>query len=187
MPSEEYYTTAELAAMNTEELNAAKAKGFRKTSTENAIELNAMSVDTPSPPAPAQDPYDWSAPTEEEFTVPSGRKCLLKSADVKELAAAGILDRVTRLQGLANELVEMAEGKPPTNPSTDFGKSISELEVVLDKLLPLVVIKPRLYPVPKDVERTKGLVYVDSVPFTDKVAIANKTLGALAKFDNFRK
>lgn len=197
----EMYSREELAAMDGHEYAAAAANGFNRpealkvpfrdsgnrpsVNLELDPELGPATQKSP-PSSPPQDPYDWSGTTEHEFTVPSGRKCLLKNADVKELAAAGILDKVTRLQGLADKLVKQSQGEPPEKEG-DMGKSILQLEEVLDKLVPLVVIKPRLSPAVPMEERLKGRVYIDTVDFVDKVAIANHVLGALAKFDNFRQ
>jgi hypothetical protein len=194
----ELYTTEELRNMTAGDLKTAMDNGFMKPEPDpfGLIQADQQNLDfkpghddpTPAPPpfSPPQDPYDWTGESEQEFTVPSGRKCLLRNADVKQLAAAGILDQVSRLQGLANDLVKQSQGQPPTK-ATSYEKSLLDLEAVMDKLVPLVVVKPVIWPTPPaEEDRVGGRVYVDSVPFTDKAAIMNKSLGALANFDSFR-
>lgn len=127
------------------------------------------------------------AETEFDFKTPSGQLCRLKKVDIAELAEAGILDQVTRLPGVAAETVREAEGAPPVKAEELPSRETIRLTVdVVNVLLPLVVVAPRIWPIPEDGKRLPDRIYVDSVEIVDRIAIMNRVLGDLQKLDNFR-
>jgi hypothetical protein len=136
------------------------------------------------------DPY---APTtwgegEYDFRTPGGQLCRLRDLPIEELAQQGILDRITRLPGLTQELIDKAEGAPPSSASgLPDGETVKTLREVVDILVPLVVVAPHIWPLPAEGEdRVKGRVYVDTIPFTDRVAIMNRSVKGLQNLDAFR-
>lgn len=139
--------------------------------------------------APGTDPYaptTWGS-NEFDFTTPSGQRCRLRKLPIEDLAKAGILDRMTRLPGLADQLVKKAEGAPP-EPVMPNGDQIEIVTELVDILTPLVVVQPQVWPVPaEDEQRVTGRVYVDTVDFMDRVAIMNRVVGTVQSLDNFRQ
>jgi hypothetical protein len=152
-------------------------------------------VESPTP-SPPQDPYAATAEAwlsnEFDFTVPSGLMCRLKKMQVEELVAAGIIDKVTRLPAFAQELIDKAEGVPPAEtlegmamPTQEQFESLTE---ILNLMLPLVVVQPRIWPMPEDGEdKVIGLIYPDSVELGDRIAIMERLLGGIKKLDKFRQ
>lgn len=157
-----------------------------------AVSLNPPTTPSPAPP---QDPYDWSDLAGFNFTTPSGRQCYMRSLGVKDVAAAGILSQVSRLEALADKLVQQGNGTPPKISNEEMSDGdVTALSDLLEKCIPLAVIKPTVWPVPdpedKDPEKREkvvGRVYVDTIPIGDQVAIVERALGELSKFDSFRK
>lgn len=191
--STELYSTAELAAMSTEDLRLAQANGFVKSATEAAktqgLEAN-FSTATPAQPSPPQDPY---APTAwgsrfYDFTTPSGQTCQLRKLDPGELIKTGLLDKITRLPALADEEIRKAEGAPPVKrvamPSTQDMQALVE---VVDQLLPMVVVQPKVWPDEDGQPRIEGRVYVSDVELGDRIAIMNRATTGVAALDNFRE
>jgi hypothetical protein len=140
--------------------------------------------------APA-DPYDLGgtsteAPNEWDFNTPSGKLCRLRKPTPLQLLQAGILDKVTRLQGLSAGLVDEAEGVPP-GKEAEVLSSLPALLEVLDALVPIVVVKPTILPLPPENQmRNPQSRYVDSVDFFDKVAIMEQALQGVKALDSFR-
>lgn len=134
----------------------------------------------------------WASGGEFDFTTPSGSLCRLKPLPIEDLAANGMLDRLSRLPGITDELIQKSEGQPPT-PVADTAKLLPQLITVLNEVLPLVVVKPTITPIPDanedgtPGEREASCIYPDSIPFADRVAILDKVSGGLVKFDSFRK
>jgi hypothetical protein len=142
---------------------------------------------------PAEEPDRYSVTswgeTEFDFRTPSGQLCRLKKLDLAELAAAGVLDRVSRLPGIAGALVAQSEGQPPAKePEKIDADTIKTVVDMTNVIVPMVVVAPKIEPLPEEgEERFKGLIYVDSIEITDRVAIMNRVLGGLAKLDSFRQ
>jgi hypothetical protein len=131
--------------------------------------------------------------TEFDFTTPSGQLCRLRKADVAELAEKGILDQVTRLPGVTAGVIATAEGQPPQKadamPDRETIKTVINL---VNVLVPMVVVAPEICPLPEPLAdgspgpREEGLIYVDSIEITDRIAIMTRVLGGLQKMDAFR-
>ncbi len=138
--------------------------------------------------APSQDPYDWSDLAGYDLELPSGRKCFMRDLGVKDVARAGILNQVTRLEGLADKLVRVGNGEPP-KPEHELGeKDMIEMTELIEKIIPMAVIKPTISPMPAEGEsKVVGKIYPDSISLGDQIAILNRSLGELAKYDSFRK
>lgn len=189
--TESDYSLQELREMDREEFEAAQARGFRKPVTEADV---AAAYVTGRPAAagvavvkPASDV--WSKRKKrtigEDFVCPSGQKCRMRVLEPEELLEKGILDRVTRLDGLADNLVQVAEGAPPqktTMPTPD------EFRVLLDTInivVTLAVAEPRVYQDDDD-NAPDDAIRVSDVALDDRLAILNHALSGLKKLDNFR-
>lgn len=144
-------------------------------------------------PAPAQENVRpaaevWGS-TEYDFVCPSGAQCRMRKLMPEKLIETGILDRITTLPGYAEELVQQAEGAPPKKaddlvPDKEELKSIT---AILDILVPLAVVEPRVFPTPGPGEdREVGRIYVDSIELMDRIAIMERAVQGVKKLEPFR-
>ena len=169
-----------------EELKAqlAEAEEAERRTVSNSVPQTAK--------AEQSDPYavtSWGE-TEYDFITPSGQRCRLKKLDLAELAETGILDQVTRLPGVTADLVEKSSGQPPSaKPDDDMPdrETIKTVVELVNILVPLIVVKPQIFPIVEDEDRVPGRIYVDSIEITDRIAIMERALGGLVKLDSFRK
>lgn len=146
--------------------------------------------ENPKQRLPPQDPYavtSWGE-TEYDFITPSGQRCRMKKLRPEELLETGLLDRVTRLPGFAEEQIEKAEGQPPKAAALPSKEDIKSLIQVLNELLPLVIVKPHVRSVPPPgQERVAGVVYTDMIELGDRMAIMERAMTGVKKLDNFRE
>jgi hypothetical protein len=166
----------------------------RQLAAAEAAEQQVVSNSTPQQSSTPVDRYvatSWGE-LEYDFTTPSGQLCRLKKLDLTELAEAGILDKVTRLPGVVGGVIAKAEGQPP-QPESHPGEmpsreTIATVVDVVNILVPLVVVAPRIEPLPAEgEERFPGRIYVDSIEIADRIAIMNRVLGTVARLDSFRQ
>jgi hypothetical protein len=162
-----------------EELEVALAEARAKASQKVAVE----------PVTADSDPYApvvWGG-AEYDYRTPSGQLCRLRRLPIEELAKKGILNQISRLPGLTAELVTKSQGLPPEKQEMPTDEHISVITEVVNKLTPIVVVAPKVWPLPEDgEERVDGRVYVDSIDFTDRVAIMHRVVGPLTGLDSFR-
>lgn len=188
MPGE--YSAEELREM----LNAAEIAenrfpvpaGADLTSTVPS-QINLRSS-APTPTA-APNPNAWAAAKTsrtKDFTCPSGQTCRLRKLEPEQLLESGILDRITRLEGLADALVTTAEGQPPKMASTPSREDFRVLLETINQLVVLAVESPALAPVPEEGGDRDALIYVDDVDLEDRMAIMEEALKGLKSLDRFR-
>lgn len=134
-----------------------------------------------------EDPYAptaWGGPVEQDFRCPSGQVCLVRTIDVMDLVAEGILNSVdfltetvqakhiTAATATPGQFAEVS-AKATDNLAEDPEKFSQFMEAV-NKVLLRVVAKPVLHPVPPaGAPRINGVVYIDTVKTADKFAIFN--------------
>lgn len=205
MPGEEFYQIHEIQAMTPEQFHEAQTNGFRKQTITKLrpeeVRLvaspgadAAVMVESYAVPRAAQPQEDVPADRNvwkrkkavgEDFTAPSGQTCKLRPLQVERLMMEGILDQVTRLEGLAQKLIDQASGLPPEKvqmPSReDFGKLLTLINIIV----PMAVAEPSIY-ADDDKEAPEDALRVSDIELMDRVAILEKALGGLKKMDNFR-
>jgi len=169
-----------------EELETALAEARSKSTPEGMNMGSSMS-------APKEDKYAaasqaWGV-TVYDFTTPSGKLCQLKKLSVPELAKTGLLERLTRLPGIVDEVIDKSSLKPPApEKETVSPEEARALGEVLEILLPIVVNQPKVWPQPQNPEdMIEGRIYPSGIDFADQVAILEEVTGGLEKLDNFRK
>lgn len=192
------YTIAEIRAMSAADLVAAQERSFKKPLVSSPlagpIEVARAAAGIPvgsSVPErdaqPADDGNVWARNKTggEEFTCPSGQKCRLRPLNIEQLMMEGVLDQVTRLEGLAQHLVNLSSGQPPEKqqmPSKeDFGKLLSLINVIT----PLAVAEPRVY-ADDDPSAPEDAIHVSDIELMDRVAIMEHALSKLKALDKFR-
>ncbi len=183
--SQEMYSTTELAQMNPEELEKARAAGFLKPLAS-----------TPLPASSPQNPYavtSWGE-NEYDFRVPSGQLCRMRKLRPEQLVGSDLLDRVTRLPGFAQQAIDQAEGKPPAKiVDAPAKEDLQAVIKVMNELLPMVVVQPKVYAVPEPTaadpvpKRVPGVVYTDMIELGDRIAIMERAISGVSKMDNFRQ
>lgn len=190
------YTIAELNAMPTDQLEAAKAAGFRKSVAAFPVpDLNARPDAEirlgSSVPAATRGALGagWAKKrtSTEEFVCPSGERCRLRPLSPERLLEVGILDRVTRLEGLADQLVQQAEGAPPTKSKMPTREEFADLLDTINLLVPIAVAEPEVVSdsVPDD-ELRDGQIKISWIDLGDRIAIMTKALDSLTALDRFR-
>lgn len=189
------YTTKQLMEMSREEFLAAEARGWKVPS---AGEFSPGLLDgIPERPAAAgvavraaPEPADdvWARARGErgrDFVCPSGQRCRLVDVAPDRLLAAGILDKVTRLEGLAQDLIDRAEGKPPEKLQEPSREDLEAMVEVINVIVPLAVVKPSVF-ADDDPQAGSDDIRVSDIDFGDRVAILNEALKGLKALDRFR-
>jgi len=178
------YTMQEVSAMSAEEFARAREEGFIKPFEQTSPSPTPPQsyADTGRAWQQAQDGFDFRTP------APYNHLCRLRDLPIDKLAAEGLLDKLTRLPGLAEEQVRKAEGQPPSPAVDPETVDMSELLRLVNHIVPLVVVEPSIAPLPAEGEaRVSGVIYVDSIPWQERIAIMNRVVAPAADFDNFRQ
>lgn len=200
------YTDEEISAMSTTELVEARVRNWVKQPTTRLrpeeVRLIAspgadakVNVQSSVPARVTQPPVDdsdgrnvWRRKKSggDDFTCPSGQKCKLRPLQLENLMMEGILDQVTRLEGLAQVLINQAEGLPPEKQKMPSREEFADLLGLINKIIPMAVAEPRVYPDDYTGPVPEGAIMVSDIDLMDRVAILNESLGGLKKMDNFR-
>jgi hypothetical protein len=191
------YTAAEIAAMDAATFQAAKAGGFKKALVASPLaqavaQAEAAGINLGSS-APARDaqPQDgenvWGRKRkgDRDFTCPSGQKCRLRRIEIDQLVMAGVLDQVSRLEGLAQQLIDKAEGQPPTKATMPTKEDFQALLDLLNVVVPMAVAEPKLW-ADDDASAPADAIRVSDVDLEDRIAILNEALAGVKLLDNFR-
>lgn len=195
------YSTAELESMSPDELMAAQRRGFRKplvsapgAPVEERPAYAGVAVASPFPsivtqavPVLSGNGNVWGRKTSgEEFVVPSGQKCRMRPLQLEKLLMEGVLDQVTRLDGLAQALVNQAQGLPPEKQQMPSPEDFATLLSLVNKITIMAVVSPHVHaddtvePVPE------GSVAVSDIDLMDRIAILEHALRGVKGLDNFR-
>lgn len=155
----------------------------------------ALTDNTPTPAPSQPSPYAVTAwgSTSEDFTTPSGQRCLLRKPDIAALMRDGLLEVINRLDAIVDgEVIPKAEGRAPSADMQTVMKLLSDPDKfdavmqTVDRVVLHSVIQPKIHPNTTEEERVPGRVYVDSIDFRDKMAIFEKMFGGLRELETFR-
>jgi len=157
-------------------------------------------------PSTTEDKYAATAwgNTGEDLTCPSGQVCLVRKVDMVDLLAEGILNKVDFLTSIVSEeLVPNAGPTPKIADAVDAKamrtlldkpEQMKEFGQVVETVVAYTVVKPALSVPPRDANgkidearKVDGLVYTDSINFTDKMFIFNYALGNSGDLEKFRE
>jgi hypothetical protein len=186
-------TEQQLAQMNAEQFeewkaaNAASFSGLPVANILGAPVYVDRASSRPSSPQPRPAAEVWAV-TEFDFTCPSGAQCRMQKVPVEELLRRGIIDKVTRLPGITQDLIDKAEGLPPVKmEQLPDAQTVDVMVELVNVVVPLAVVQPRVRELPpENQERVRGEIYVDSIDLEDRIAILNRALQGVASFDSFR-
>ena len=198
------YTLAELNNMTTGEYADASVRQFRKplvaspgAQAEERPAYAGVSVGSPFPAivtqavpgvsdAPGENVWGRKRNMGDDFICPSGQKCQLRPLQLEVLLMEGILDQVTRLDGLAQALVNQAQGLPPEKITMPSREDFATLLTLVNKLTVMAVAQPRVFPADYADPIPEGAVTVDMIDITDRIAIMEESLKGIKGLDNFR-
>lgn len=148
----------------------------------------------------------WGGSKYHDLVVPSGATVQVKHLDLQAIVAADLLDEFDKLSGTAEEkVVGPAKGKRPADrPKKKLTKAeqdkqfkeffkkdnLDSLIGMMDRILPQVVVQPKVQASQiKDesgkwvsldvVDREEGVIYVDTIPFADQMAIFEFGMGGM--------
>jgi hypothetical protein len=149
-------------------------------------------------------PRAWGQKTIEELALPSGDACLVRRVSPADLLA-GSLQGVNVLGNIITEKIKRAT-TPATGPGSP-GRGLSPLDhaeidqalesltkepmaivSVIDQIVLAAVVEPTVQPCPENyTERVDGVIYVDSIPFEDKMAIFDWAMKGMNQLKEFRE
>lgn len=185
------YKDSELLTMSPEEVAAAVVRGWSRPAPEVAerpayagVEVRAKQV----APEPRGDVWQRrKAGSDDIFTCPSGQTCRLRPVSPDRLMLEGILDNVNHLEVLAQKLVGEAQGLPPEKATTPTREDFAELLTVINKVVPMAIVEPKVYPDPEDGEAFEdGILYISDIDLDDRMAIMAEALKGIRALDRFR-
>lgn len=133
-----------------------------------------------------------------ELELPSGNVCLAKRPGMEALLASGVFS--DSLMPIVHKSIEAAKRGKVANVDIDEAeimknpKLMSEIMQAYDKVVPLVVVEPKVHlhldsngnTIPDD-ERDDDTVYTDDVDLTDKVFIFQWASGGSPDLATFRE
>lgn len=185
------YTDAEVSAMNTNQLVEALNRNWAKPTSE----INLGTSMPTAAPEPRDDVWATKALHKDgdEFVCPSGQKCLLREVTPDRLLEAGILDKVTRLEGLAEELIRKSSGLPPEKQAMPSREDLAALLEVINVLMPIAIVEPKIYldsEPEQDDEHPNGVpaggIRCSNIDLDDRMAIMSEALKSVRRLDPFR-
>jgi len=194
------YTAVELSQMTPADFAAAQARGFTRLlvsapgaqPTERPAAAG-VSVGSPFPlivtqsvPGVSDAGNVWgSKKSDEDFIAPSGQKCRMRPLQLERLLMEGILDQVTRLDGLAQALINQSQGLPPEKQQMPSAEDFGTLLNLVNKITLLAVAEPAVF---ADDDRTApaGAIRVGDIDLMDRIAILEHALKGVKGLDNFR-
>jgi hypothetical protein len=195
------YTAVELSQMTPADFAAAQARGFTKplvsapgAPVEERPAHAGVAVASPFPsivtqPAPvfSGDGNVWGRKTSsEEFTVPSGQRCIMRPLQMERLLMEGVLDQVTRLDGLAQALVNQSQGLPPEKQQMPTREEFGTLLDLVNKITIMAVAEPHVHADDETNPVPEGSVAVGDIDLMDRIAILEHALRNVKGLDNFR-
>lgn len=135
----------------------------------------------------------------EELTCPSGQLCLVRKLQPADLTS-GILGGTDILAEMVNQEIQEAQRGPQDHKKSQkqteqeilqkVGEALKDkdgLDSMVDSVVCKAVVEPHIEPVPKEfTDRKIGVVYVDSISFTDKMHVFNFAMQGLDKVKSFR-
>jgi hypothetical protein len=150
----------------------------------------------------------WDLPV--ELTTPLGQTLLAKKVSIEGLLEMGILTMADSLTPLMEQHTKKRMSNGPSGPAkaeVDMNNLMSDpaamksIMTLVDKIMPVVVLSPRVALHYKEVtvgktmvtkmipaeERDSALVYTDQIDFMDKMFIFEWAVGGLAAMTSFRE
>ena len=99
----------------------------------------------------------------------SGQTCLVRKVDMSDIMAFGLVDD---MDFLAKEMAEISSKDTGETKKATRRKNSKNMERIVNMIVQAAVIKPEIEMAPEnDSDRIEGVIYVDSIPFTDRIEL----------------
>lgn len=182
------YKDSDLLTMTPEEIAAAAGRGWSRPKPEDRPEYAGVLVAPRPAPTPRGDVWQrQKAGSDDIFTCPSGQTCRLRPLSPDRLMLEGILDNVNHLEVLSQKLASDAQGMPPEKQTMPSREDFAELLMVINKVVPLAVVEPKVHPDPAEGEPFEdGLLYASDIDLDDRMAIMAEALKGIRALERFR-
>lgn len=160
-----------------------------------------------TPSARGANPYaptSWGGSPYTELKVPSGQLCLVRKLQPIDLTAGNLLGTTDLLSDVVQERIREAKAGPQDHkkPRAEqdvedeakilnaLSKALSSpegLDSMVDTVVVRAVVEPRIEMPPRDyADRQEGIVYADTVTFSDKMYIFNWVMKGIDEVKAFR-
>lgn len=152
----------------------------KKKSAHNGEHISDMSRYAPTSWAKAQTSSADDGPY--EYETSSGQLCLLKNISMTDIFRMGLMDTLDFFIAGLSTNDKNAPQPTEEEQSSDFTKKLlknfDKMETTINKVLLVGVVAPPLAPVPDEptAVRKEGVIYVDKLPFEDRVELFNEIL-----------
>jgi hypothetical protein len=170
------------------DFNSMTAEEFLAWQKQQAAAAGIPVANSVPDPAPQPSRTAWAdrkAANSLDFTCPSGQLCRLRKVTPEELLRQGILDKVTRLEGLADDLVNLSEGVPPEKQKMPSTEDFASLLETINTFVRLAVAEPIIY-ADDDENLPEDGVRVSDIDLEDRLAIMEFALRGVRSLDRFR-
>jgi hypothetical protein len=141
----------------------------------------------------------WASDIFYDYELPSGQLCQLKKLQMEDLAKMNLVEMMDTFASLMAEPDASKKAKGKAKPKSveeqnrERGLRLFENPERLAKVLEtsntvciMAINQPKVHAAPADPEdRLEGVVYVDSIPFDDKIAVMNHVMDTLGGADSF--
>lgn len=123
-------------------------------------------------------PDNWQRSLTFDLKLPKGGKVLARYITIEDLADLGLMDQMDFFGQIAGKGPKPKETAKKKNKLT--GETFKAMVGVINKIALSAVLKPELQPKPEPDENGKpgvrepGVLYVDLIPFEDKMYIFTK-------------
>lgn len=133
-------------------------------------------------------PSAWGGSIFEDFQLPSGDTCQLRKIDIMEFLENGILQETDGLGTIVQGHIKKATTIPGKKPSADeIGmevlkdrKSMGKTKDMIYMVCVAAVAQPKIHMMPDDdADRDDEKIYVDTVPFADRMAIFSHVMSQI--------
>lgn len=187
MPSNENFTLSEEVLAQIRNTDPEAAARIRQAMTSESIRdsFDPVRQAVPQFEASSVDPYaptSWGQPIEQDFTCSSGQTCRVRRVDIMDLLGSGMLNNLDFVTKIVEEehipnasvMPKPAEKSAISMLQNSDPAQMAEFKKSINAVVLRIVLRPSLWPVPEEGEaRVDGCVYVDSVPFNDRVELFN--------------
>lgn len=118
--------------------------------------------------------------------MPSGQKCRVRVLEMEDIIRLNLVNELDTFSGFFEE-------HDPNNPDSGMsmmkklsdGDNFDRFSNTMDKVVVDSVVEPRI--LPRDANHEPGAVFVNQVPFVDKMAIFSAVFKGLGDMGDFRE
>lgn len=160
----------------------------------------------PSAEIEINDVWATTAPTgtHQHHTLPSGQTVEARKVSLPDLISAGVMTEADSLTAFIQKThLGVRNTEDAMMAAMGDPKAFGSLVMLIDRIVPVIVVKPQIrlhfVDVPSDkpgvkastksippADREPGVIYTDQVPLHDKIFLTNWAVGDLSNLQQFR-